>query len=252
MASRCRRGDFAGVSVGSNPQQPTISRTPRHVGGDRPSADGHVKLLSSSAEYPARPMRSAWEPRRLPSRCSGSPLFGPATRPRLPERGGRSPTAEAGVLRCGETRLAGIIPHRRKGRSSAALPVAAPMLSARLFRPWVTPSAGSTSAVTPYQGATPSSAPTAVVVRWAASTTDGRRCYGALGKGRSARPLRRPWTGLRRVYYRRPAGATSMAELVQPPLPHATRPVQEMAPTNPTRSRRPNAGTEQRPRTPSR
>ena len=45
---------------------------------------------------------------------------------------------------------------------------------------------------------------------------------------------------------------TSMAELVQPPLPHATRPVQATAPTNRTRSRRPNAGTEHRPRTPSR
>jgi hypothetical protein len=68
---RCRRDGFARVSVGSNPQQPTISRTPRHVGGDRPSADGHVELLSSSGRVPLATDAIRATGLRSPSRCSG-------------------------------------------------------------------------------------------------------------------------------------------------------------------------------------
>jgi hypothetical protein len=52
----CRRGDFAGVFVGSNPRQPTISRTPRRVGGDWPTFDGHVVLLFDGRSYAKRPL----------------------------------------------------------------------------------------------------------------------------------------------------------------------------------------------------
>jgi hypothetical protein len=45
------------------------------VGGDRPSADGHVELLSSPAEYPARAMRSAAGTAAITVTAFGSRLF---------------------------------------------------------------------------------------------------------------------------------------------------------------------------------
>ena len=49
---QCRRGDFDTGFSGSNPIQPGKSDTLWLPGGDRPSADGHVGLLSSPASVP--------------------------------------------------------------------------------------------------------------------------------------------------------------------------------------------------------
>jgi hypothetical protein len=48
----CRRGDFDTGFSGSNPIQPGKSHPPWLPGGDRPSADGHVGLLSSPPTVP--------------------------------------------------------------------------------------------------------------------------------------------------------------------------------------------------------
>jgi hypothetical protein len=50
----CRRGDFDTGFSGSNPIQPGFSNPRRLPRGDRPSADGHVELLSSPPKVPPR------------------------------------------------------------------------------------------------------------------------------------------------------------------------------------------------------
>jgi hypothetical protein len=94
LATACRRGDFDAGFSGSNPIQPGISDTPWLPGGDRPSADGHVELLSSAARVPHRTMRSDVGPVRSSSRCSVRGRSRVTVRPRSSDRGGRSPTAE--------------------------------------------------------------------------------------------------------------------------------------------------------------
>ena len=86
QGERCVEVSEGGLCRGFCGFQPTTTHDfPHPEARGRRQAVGRRsrQLLSSAAEYPARPMRSAWEPRRSPSRCSGSP-FRPSTRPRLP------------------------------------------------------------------------------------------------------------------------------------------------------------------------
>jgi hypothetical protein len=126
VALRCRRGDFDGDSVGSNPQQPTISRTPRPVGGDRPSTDGHVGSSRQRRQYPSH----RYGPRRSPSprsdRCrsrSSTNLWLPVPSRTLPHRAEtRQHTTDGSVNVVSYLTALAETPHRQRGRCRAQGP----------------------------------------------------------------------------------------------------------------------------------